>query len=113
MAHQASDGSMWTNARQAKQRSMAVPGKAQGDGKQPVKSFSKPEAPRAATATDTRPTSDHSATDAPQVDVQQDGDMFVVTAKYSSADEAHAAAQQLQGTPDSDQDAMQPPAGMM
>src|ERR1700744_4345194 len=97
MAHQATDGSMWTNARQAKKRSMAVPGKAQGDGKQPVSSFSKPEAPREATADPVSDTSDRSAHDAApdqgNVEITHDGSSFVVPAKFASEDEAQAAAQ--------------------
>lgn len=101
MAHIAADGSKWSNAAQARK----VPGRAQGDGKQPVTKFSKPEPARAATADPVSATSDTSATDAPHggdqsaptVEVTQDGNTFVVTAKFASADEAHAAAQQLAG----------------
>ena len=105
MAHTAADGSKWSNAAQA--RRVPVPGRKQGDGKQPVSSFSKPEAPRAPTAEPvSAPTQDsgHDAADstsdqdhAPTVEVTQDGNTFVVTAKFASADEAHAAAQQLSG----------------
>lgn len=99
MAHTAADGSKWTNAAQAKK----VPGRAQGDGKQPVSSFSKPEAPRQPTAdpvsatpaTDSRPSSDTSAPG--QVEITHDGNMFTVTAKFASEDEAQQAAQALQG----------------
>lgn len=100
MAHIAADGSKWSNAAQARK----VPGRAQGDGKQPVAKFSKPEAPRNSTASPvaSAPTSntDHTTSgpgdQAPQVEVTQDGNTFVVTAKFASADEAHAAAQSLQ-----------------
>jgi hypothetical protein len=101
MAHKASDGSMWTNAAQARSRSVAVPGKAQGDGKQPVDSFSKPEAPRAPVAGDSDSGSGKDTQAAPQVEVSQDpSGMFVVTAKFASADEAHAAAQAMSGSDD-------------
>jgi hypothetical protein len=119
MAHIAADGSKWSNAAQA--RRVPVPGRAQGDGKQPVKSFSKPEAPRAPTAepvTASSQSGDHAAADstsasdhAPTVEVSQDGNMFVVTAKFASADEAHAAAQAMSG--DQDQPAVPNPAQAM
>ena len=118
MAHTAADGSKWTNAAQARR----VPGRAQGDGKQPVSRFSKPEAPRQPTAepvsaTDPRPTGDSSATDAPQVEVTHDGNMFTVTAKYSTQDEAESAAQALSGTQSQDSgtqsESMNPAQAMM
>lgn len=107
MAHTAADGSRWSNAAQA--RRVPVPGRSIGDGKQPVKSFSKPEAPREPTAepvsqvshtgtsqpTESQPSSQDSQ--GPQVEVTQDGNTFVVTAKFASAEEAHAAAQNLSG----------------
>lgn len=116
MAHTAADGSKWSNASQARK----VPGRSIGDGKQPVKSFSKPEAPRAPTAepvassAHSEPVSTSSGSGStepapsatPQVEVSQEGNMFVVTAKFASADEAHAAAQAL------DQSQAMPDAGM-
>lgn len=111
MAHTAADGSKWSNASQARK----VPGRSIGDGKQPVKSFSKPEAPRAPTAepvshtTTSQPTDSPSSSQdsqGPQVAVSQEGNMFVVTAKFASADEAHAAAQSL------DQSQAMPDTGM-
>ena|ERR1700744_6080317 len=129
MAHQATDGSMWTNASQAKKRSMAVPGKAQGDGKQPVSRFSKPEAPRAYTnaapaSNGTHEGEDNQEMGEPQhqdsnVEITHDGSSFVVTARFSSQEEAQAAAQQLSGSDQGeggsspDHDMPQPPAGMM
>lgn len=102
---------MWTNAAQAKK----VPGRAQGDGKQPVAKFSKPEPPRAPTADpvsatpDTGQSQDNQDSAAPQVEITHDGSSFVVTAKFASEDEAHQAAQALQG-----QDAdMNPSQAMM
>jgi hypothetical protein len=115
MAHTAADGSKWTNAAQARK----VPGRAQGDGKQPVAKFSKPEAPRAATAspvsdtTTSQPTDSQSSSQDSQVEVTQDGNTFVVTAKYGSAEEAHAAAQALQGQDDQSSLAMNPSQAMM
>lgn len=100
MAHTAADGSKWTNASQARR----VPGRAQGDGKQPVDSFPKPEAPRAATASPVSATStDSDSSSQPSVEVTHDGSMFVVTAKFPSEQEANAAAQALQS-----QDQQQP-----
>lgn len=98
MAHTAADGSKWTNAAQAKK----VPGRAQGDGKQPVSSFSKPEAPRQPTAdpVSATPAQGHDDSPAPQdsgVQITHDGNMFTVTAKFASEDEAQQAAQALQG----------------
>ena len=91
MAHIAADGSKWSNASQARK----VPGKAQGDGKQPVSRFSKPEAPRQPTASPVASAPTQDSDHAPTVEVSQEGNMFVVTAKYASEQEAHAAAQAL------------------
>ena len=101
MAFQSKSGQKFTNASQARaadRREVPIAGKSIGDGKQPVKSFSTPEAPRAATAdpvSDSPSDSDHTAAQGPQVEVSQDGNMFVVTAKFASEQEAHAAAQAL------------------
>lgn len=118
MAHTAADGSKWSNAAQA--RKVPVPGRAQGDGKQPVTKFPKPAAPRAATAEPVTKSSesgsteqDHSEDNGPQVEVTHDGSSFVVTAKFASEDEAHAAAQSLQQPDDSSQPAMNPAQAMM
>lgn len=119
MAHTAADGSKWSNAAQA--RKVPVPGRSIGDGKQPVKSFSKPEAPRAPTAS---PVSDapasgqseptqNDASSTPQVEVTQDGNTFVVTAKFASAEEAHAAAQAMSGGADQSQEMPGNPAQAM
>lgn len=122
MAHTAADGSKWSNASQARK----VPGRSIGDGKQPVKSFSKPEAPRASTASESSTvshtghqspaTTDGSqSTDqtTPQVAVSQEGNMFVVTAKFASADEAHAAAQALDQSQSMPDTGMNPAQAMM
>lgn len=121
MAHTAADGSKWTNAAQARK----VPGKKQGDGKQPVSRFSKPEAPRQPTAepvtgspeSSAEPTSGMEDQDASQVvaehgpaqevTVKHEGDQHTVTSthadghkhhsKHASAEEAHQAASQLAG----------------
>lgn len=122
MAHVAADGSKWSNAAQA--RKVPVPGRSIGDGKQPVKSFSKPEAQRAPTASPVQsaPTQDlgHDAADgssdqdrAPTVEVTQDGNTFVVTAKFASADEAHAAAQAMSGSDQSQEMPGNPAQAMM
>lgn len=116
MAHQAADGSKWTNASQARK----VPGRAQGDGKQPVSSFSKPESARAATAEPVSKSSESGSTEqapsAPQVEVTHDGNMFVLTAKFASEQEAHAAAQGLSDSAQGEGDAspqMNPAQAMM
>lgn len=118
MAHTAADGSKWTNAAQAKK----VPGRAQGDGKQPVSSFSKPEAPRQPTADPVSASpgnSTHSEDNGTQsensgVQITHDGNMFTVTAKFASKDEAQQAAQALSGAPDdSQQPQMNPSQAMM
>lgn len=115
MAHIAADGSKWTNASAAKR----VPGRAQGDGKQPVSKFSKPEPARQPTAepVSASPAQGHDDSPAPQdsgVQITHDGNMFTVTAKFATQDEAQAAAQSLQGA-DQDQSAPQsnPAASMM
>ena len=113
MAHIAADGSKWTNAAQARK----VPGRAQGDGKQPVAKFSKPEPDRQPTAEPVSAEPHQSHDDSqpqggPQVEVTQDGDMFTVTAKFASADEAHAAAQALQSA-DQDMSHSNPAQAMM
>lgn len=119
MAFTAADGSKWSNAAQARK----VPGRKQGDGKQPVSSFSKPEAPRAPTASplaSAHGQENQSAGDstqapeaAPTVEVTQEGNMFVVTAKFASAEEAHAAAQSLQGQDDQSAAPANPAQAMM
>ena len=121
MAHTAADGSKWTNAAQARR----VPGKAQGDGRQPVSKFSKPEAPRQPTAEpvsggkETPDTQEPEQDDqdpattvaehgpAQEVTVKHEGDRHTVTSthadghkhhsKHASAEEAHQAASQLAG----------------
>lgn len=122
MAHIAADGSKWTNASQARK----VPGKAQGDGKQPVSRFSKPEAPRAATAEPATASASKVSPEEPEQDNQadpaavvashghaqsveinhQDGDHTVTSkhpdghehhSKHGSAEEAHSAAGTLAG----------------
>lgn len=125
MAHIAADGSKWSNASKATARSLSVPGKSQGDGKQPVaaSNFPKPEAPRAHTAEPVSastggesPSTADSSSDqshAPSVEVTQDGNTFVVTAKFSSAEEAHAAAQAMSGGADDQQPAVANPAQAM
>jgi hypothetical protein len=112
MAHIAADGSRWTNAAQARR----VPGRAQGDGKQPVSKFPKPEAPRQPTAEPVSATPDDSsqaAPSTPEVQVTHDGNMYTVTAKFASEDEAQAAAQALQGGQGDDQSQMNPAQAMM
>ena len=111
MAHIAADGSKWTNASAAKR----VPGRAQGDGKQPVAKFSKPEPDRQPTAepVSASPAQGHDDSPAPQdsgVQITHDGNMFTVTAKFATQDEAQAAAQSLQGA---DQDPQSNPAASM
>src|ERR1700722_691474 len=95
MAHIAADGSKWTNAAQARK----VPGRAQGDGKQPVAKFSKPEPDRQPTAEPVSATPDQGtkSQDSGNVEITHDGNMFTVTAKFATQDEAQAAAQSLQG----------------
>jgi hypothetical protein len=105
---------MWTNAAQAKR----VPGRAQGDGKQPVSKFSKPEPARQPTAEPVS-ASTHSEDNqdpmqtveahgpAQEVTVKHEGDQHTVTSthadghkhhsKHASAEEAHQAASQLSG----------------
>jgi len=116
MAHIAADGSKWTNAAQARK----VPGKKQGDGKQPVSRFSKPEAPRAPTAEPVSAIPQESEQDSTQdpstvvsehgpaqtLEINhQDGHSVTSThadghkhhSKHASAEEAHQAASQLAG----------------
>jgi hypothetical protein len=131
MAHTAADGSKWSNAAQA--RRVPVPGRSIGDGKQPVSRFSKPEAPRAATA---EPVAAHQSAE----DQTQDPSQVVlehgpanhleinhqeghkVSSKHpdghehhsahGSAEEAHTAAGTLAGV-GAGRDDMQPSQAMM
>lgn len=87
MAFQSKSGQKFTNASQARaadRRETPIAGKAQGDGKQPVSSFSKPEAPRAPDRNDPNPPSYDSTYD----HIAPDGSDYYAPTKSEEQDKA-------------------------